>query len=108
MTYEQARDVIIAESLDGIAYTTRFGQYPSAADVANLLRALTVVRDGIRGHDTIERQLAAALFVINDQVQGNMDGALAKGIPVPKDFQESVFPELNGLLYEIFEDHEGS
>lgn len=106
MNYEEARRLVIAESLEGIAYTSRSGHYPSLAEAAPLLSALGVIHESLRGQPTIDRGLAAALFSINDQVQGNMDGALSKGIPVPNEFLKRIYPELNGLLYAIFEDHE--
>ena len=69
-----------------------------------MIEALKVIYEDLKDEDVIERQLAASLFVLNDQVQGNMAGAKEKGIEVPVEFSDEIYPQINDLLYAIFED----
>ncbi|HWQ90232.1 MAG TPA: hypothetical protein VN673_01080 [Clostridia bacterium] len=108
MDFEQARALIEYEASKGIAYTSRYGEYPDRARVSKILEALRVIHQQLRGQLTIDRKLAACLFVINDQVQGNMAGARAKGIPISEEFSNEGYFQINGLLYAIFEDWEDS
>ena len=105
MNFDEAKKIIQYESMDGIAYTSRFGDYPSKAELKKLLEALETVHQHLDGATTIDRSLAASLFVISDQVQGNYNGALDKGISLNSDFDADDLIELNELLYAIFEDH---
>jgi hypothetical protein len=102
MNFEQAKALIEHECFKGVAYTSRHGEYPDRARFGEILEALRVIHHELRGHDTIDRKLASALFVISDQVQGNMSGAHEKGIKI--DFSYEQFFELNRLISAIFED----
>jgi hypothetical protein len=104
MNFAQAKSLIEHESMEGVACTSRHGKYPDRTRVDEILEALRVIHDKLRGETTIDRKLAASLFVINDQVQGNMAGAWAKGIPIPEEFSGESYFEINELLYAIFED----
>jgi hypothetical protein len=106
MTFEQARALIEHEALAGVAYTSRYGEYPSRGRVGEILEALRTIQRELKGQEVIDRKLAAFLFIINDQVQGNMAGAQAKGIPISEEFSSLSFFEINDLLYAIFEDWE--
>lgn len=101
MNFEQAKALIEYESLKGVAYTSRHGHYPDSSRFDEILKALRVIHHELRHQQTIDRKLAAALFVINDQVQGNMAGAHAKGIKI--DFSAEDYVQINQLLYAIFE-----
>lgn len=105
MNFEEAIKVIEYEASEGIAYTSRVGTYPSKAEVKQLLLALEVIHDNLKGEALISRNLAASLFIINDQIQGNYDGALAQGIEISSDFDDEDVAQINELLYAIFEDH---
>ena len=106
MTFAEARALIAHEVTEGVAYTSRFGEYPDRAKVEQILEALRTIHRELRGQTVIDRQLAAHLFILMDQVQGNMNGALLKGIPVPEEFSSAGFFEIDDLLYAIFEDWE--
>ena len=108
MTFEEARTLIEYEVSEGVAYTSRFGEYPERARVEQILEALRTIHRELRGQTVIDRQLASMLFALNDQVQGNMNGAIAKGIPVPEEFSTVSFFEIADLLYAIFEDWENT
>lgn len=106
MTFEEATVLMEYEMLEGVAYTSRHGVYPDRARVEEILEALRVIQRELRGQAVIDRKLAACLFVINDQVQGNIAGAKAKGIPISEEFCRLSFFEISDLLYAIFEDWE--
>ena len=106
MTLDEARSLIEYEALEGIAVSSRHGEYPDRARVEEILEALRTLHRELRGQETLDRKLAACLFILNDQVQGNMAGAQAQGIPVPEEFSGTGFFEINQALYAIFEDWE--
>lgn len=91
-----------------MACTSRHGAYPDRARVAEILEALRTIHRELKGQTVLDRRLAASLFTINDQVQGNMGGALAKGIPIPEEFSTLSIFEISDLMYAIFEDWEES
>ena len=104
MTFDEAKALIEYEMLEGVAYTSRFGAYPDRVRVEEILEALRTIHRELRGQSVIDRKLAASLFVINDQIHGNMAGAEAKGIPIPNEFSALGIFEINELMYAIFED----
>jgi hypothetical protein len=104
MTFEEARAIIEFESSEGVATTSRHGVYPDRARVEEILEALRTIQRELKGQTVIDRKLAASLFVISDQVQGNMDGALARGIPISEEFSTLSFFEMDELILAIFED----
>lgn len=104
MDINEAQAIIESESLEGIAYSTKYGEYPDVKKVKMIVEALKVIHANLKGATSIDRGLASSLFIINDQVQGNMAGALSNGIDVPTIFIEKYFYEINDLLYAIFED----
>jgi aminoglycoside phosphotransferase len=106
MTLEEARVLLEYEATEGLAYTSRYGAYPDRARMEEIKEALRTIHRELRGQAVIDRKLAAFLFAINDQVQGNMSGAEAKGIPISEEFSTEGFFDINGLLYAIFEDWE--
>jgi len=106
MDFEQAKALVEYEAYHGIAYTSRHGAYPDRGRVGEISEALRVIHQHLRAQATIDRKLATCLFIINDQVQGNMAGAKAKGIPVSGEFTHESYFQINQLLYAIFEDWE--
>jgi len=104
MTFEEARAIIEFEASEGIAYTSRHGVYPIRARVEEILEALRTIHRALKGQTVIDRKLAASLFVISDQVQGNMGGALERGIPISEEFSTLSFFEIDDLILAIFED----
>jgi hypothetical protein len=104
MTFEEARAIIEFEASEGVVYTSRHGLYPDRARVEEILEALRTIHRELRGQAVIDRKLAACLFIINDQVQGNIAGAEAKGISISDEFCRLSFFEISELLYAIFED----
>jgi hypothetical protein len=104
MTFEEAKALIENEMLEGVAYTSRFGKYPDRERVEEILGALRTIHCELRGQSVIDRKLAASLFIINDQVHGNMAGAQAKGIPISEEFCTLSVFEITDLMYAIFED----
>ena len=103
MDFEEAKSIIIYESTEGVAYTSRHGAYPDRERVDQIIEALKTINEKITGDDAMDRKLAAALFVINDQYQGNMSGASSKGVELEEDVFDN-FIEINEMLYCIFED----
>ena len=104
MNLTEAKEVLFKESMEGVAYTSRFGEYPDRSQGLKIIEALRVIYKELKGEEVIDRQLAASLFVINDQVQGNMAAAEANGVKTPEEFSENIFPEINELFCAIFED----
>ena len=104
MTYEEARAIIEFEASEGVACTSRHGVYPDRVRVEEILEALRTIHQALKGQTVIDRKLAASLFVISDQVQGNMDGALARGIPITEEFRTLSFFEIDVFILGIFED----
>jgi len=104
MTFEQARAIIEFEASEGIVYTSRHGVYPDRARVQEILEALRTIHRELKGQTVIDRKLAALLFVISDQVQGNMGGALERGTPISEEFSTLSFLEIDELILAIFED----
>ena len=104
MTFEEAKAIIEFEASEGVAYTSRHGVYPDQVRVAETLEALRTIHRDLKGQTVIDRKLAASLFVISDQVQGNMNGALARGIPITEEFRTLSFFEIDVLILGIFED----
>lgn len=106
MNAEEARALILRESTEGIAYSSRWGKYPDRAHFSQIIEAIQILHRNNRGQKQVDRELVAALFVIGDQVQGNLDGAISKNIEIPAWFQEEGIVELTSALYAIFEDHD--
>ena len=104
MNLTDTTEIIFIESLEGLAVTSREDKYPTKNEAMPLLQALSFIYKHLQDEDIIERKLAASLFVLNDQVQGNMLATKAKGLDIPKEFSDEVFPQINDLIYAIFED----
>jgi hypothetical protein len=106
MNPDEARKIILRESREGIAYTSRMGDYSTKDHFYEVIDAIRVLNCSLRGKQEIERELFAALFVLGNQVEGNLHGALAKGIPVPEWLWDEGIVALNEALYAIFEDYD--
>ncbi len=106
MTPIEAKEIIIRESKEGIAYTSRMGDYSSREHFYKVIEAIGVLNVELRGQKKVDRDLFAALFVIGNQVEGNMHGALAKNLPLPDWLWDEGIVALNDALYGIFEDYE--
>jgi hypothetical protein len=107
MTPNEARDLILAESREGIAYSSRIGDYGTPERFRRLIEAIHVLQKEWRGRAEVNRGLCAALFVLGDQVNGNAHGAAAKGLKSPEWlWKEEGLALLSEALYRIFEDHE--
>lgn len=104
MTFEEARALIEFEASEGVAYSSRHGVYPDRARLAEILEALRTIHRELKGQTVIDRELAALLFAINDQVHGNLWSAIANGIPISEEFSTLSFFEMTDLMYAIFED----
>ena len=104
MTFDEARAIIEFEALEGVVYTSRHGVYPDRARVEEILEALRTIHRELKGQTVIDRKLAALLFIISDQVQGNIGGTLEKGIPISEEFCTLSFFEIDELISAIFED----
>ena len=106
MNVDEARTLIIDESINGIAYTSRMGEYPDREHFDRIISALRIIHNENKGNEFVDRRLFCALFILGDQVQGNFTGALSKNIKVPGWFRESGIVLLLSALYAIFEDHD--
>ena len=106
MNLTDARSLIIKESLEGIAYTSRMGDYSTPENFNNLLEAINTIAASIGGEKMVDRELFCALFVIGNQIEGNACGTISKEIDVPEWLLDHGIVELNEALYAIFEDHE--
>ena len=80
MDFPQAKKIIQFHALGGIAYTSRFGEYPSREKLSELTDALALIVQVVCFNKNIEKELAGWLLVLPDQIQGNFNGALQKGI----------------------------
>ena len=104
MTIEEATEIIFIESMEGLAVTTQQGQFPTHGEATPLINALDFVYKQLQNEELMNRRLAASLFVLHDQLQGNMLTAHTKGLKVPDVFSDEVFPKISDLIYAIFED----
>ena len=104
MTFEEAKAIIEFEASEGVVLTSRHDVYPDRARVEEILDALRTIHRELKGQTVIDRKLAALLFIIIDQVQGNMGGALERGIPISEEFSTLSFFEIDDLILAIFED----
>ena len=103
MTIEEAKTRVYHEASDGLAYTSRMGDYSSEENFILLLEAIRVITESLRGQDLVDRSLFSSLFVIGNQLEGNVHGALAKGLKVPGWLWDKGIVDLNEALYEVFE-----
>ena len=103
MTLEESLAKIEHETNRGIAYGSRMGDYGTKESFAELIKAIGVVRDHIEGQTTVDRRLVGNLFVLGNQVEGNVHGALAKGLSVPEWLWDQGIIDLNQVLYEVFD-----
>ncbi len=107
MTPNEAQDLILTESREGIAYSSRMGDYGTPERFRQLIDAIHVLQKEWRGRAEVNRELLAALFVLGDQINGNAYGAVAKGLNSPDWlWKEEGLALLSEALYGIFEDHE--
>lgn len=106
MNYEDAQTLIKHHAYDGIAYTSRFGEYPNKQERAQLFRALSVIAEKLRGETQINRELASWLFTVVDQVQDNFHGAIERDIELQTDFDGSDVFQINKLVNAIFCDED--
>lgn len=104
MNPTEAYALILKESEEGIAYTSRMGDYSSKENFYRMIEAIGILTEDLRGQENVDRKLFGALFVIGNQVEGNLHGALAKGICVPDWLWDEGIVALNESLYAIFED----
>ena len=105
MTPEEARQKIIKEATEGIAYGSRMGDYGSKESFYELITAIRTIRDDLKGVELVDRELFAHLFTIGNQVEGNVHGALAKGLKVPDWLWDEGLVDLIEALYEVFGDY---
>jgi len=103
MTPEEAKKRIHHEASDGIAYSSRMGDYSDEDNFSLLIEAIQTISNSLKGQETVERSLFSALFVIGNQVEGNVHGALSKGLTVPEWLWDKGIVDLNEALYEVFE-----
>lgn len=102
MSPTEAYDLVVKESEEGIAYTSRMGDYSTKEHFYKIIDAINILAKELQGKENIDRKLASALFVIGNQVEGNMHGALAKNIKIPEWLWDEGIVALNEALYEIF------
>ena len=103
MNNEEAKEIIKHHALDGIAYTSRFWEYPGKDDLAKLLAAMEVVSQSTSGKGSIEKEVEGWIVTISDQTQGNFNGAISKNIELKTDFSKSDLIKIFELAYEVFE-----
>lgn len=83
MTPNEARNLILHESREVIAYTSRMGDFGTPERFHQILGAISILQEELRGRAEVNRELFTALFVLGNQVEGNTSGAVTKGISVP-------------------------
>lgn len=106
MTPNEAQNLILQESREGIAHSSRMGDFGTPERFHQILGAISILQEELRGRAEVNRELFAALFVLGNQVEGNASGAVAKGLNVPDWLWGDGLAQLNEALYGIFEDPE--
>lgn len=89
MTGDEAVGLILREGrtgedapLDAVYMLFRMGDDPGQARMRNLINALRVVFRSLDGRDQIDRELAAALWLIGDMVLSNTGSVWAQSARV--------------------------
>jgi hypothetical protein len=106
MTPDEAQNIIFHESREGIAHSSRMGDFGTPERFQQIIAAINILHDKLRGRAEVNRELFAALFALGNQVEGNASGAFAKGLHVPDWLWGDGLALLNEALYKIFEDAE--
>jgi len=105
MTPSEAYELILQESVNGIAYLSRMGNYGTPERFHQIIDAINLLQKELRGRTEVSREWFAALFVLGNQIDGNVAGAIDKGLSVPDWLLGDGIASLNEALYAIFEDH---
>ena len=104
MSPKEAYEIVVKECEDGIAYSSRMGDYGSKERFYEMIDAIHVLREDLRDRKTVDRKLFSSLFIIGNQVEGSVHGALAKNIEVPEWLWDEGIVALNEALWGVFED----
>ena len=107
MTAEEAKKFIYLHGCegDGAAYNSRLGEYPEPELVNDLVDSMRIVFQSTRGDDLLDRRLAAALFSLINQLEGNYARAVDSGEEIRHDLDVDL-ARLNDSAMAIFEDWE--
>src|SRR5687767_12074921 len=96
MTPAEARQLILSEGIgeQGIVVLTRMGNDPGPARMHRLLEALYVEFTELGDSQTIDRELAYALFGLANHVEANVNSWMSRGAKWPDRLAERDLPEL--------------
>ncbi|MEO1350756.1 MAG: Dethiobiotin synthetase [Cyanobacteria bacterium J06635_15] len=96
MDFSTARTFILSQTLDSETKTDTFylrlqqGQPPIPGQVTTLLLALKVLFEGLHRVDTLERELAHALFILSYESRVLYDTGLNSGVEWPPMLDEDL------------------
>ena len=102
MDFNEAKKLILNSGVD-LVVGVRMGDYPSPETLTPILNALKIIFDYYQNSDEIDKELACVLFGLGFHIQGEVDGALSKGICVPEQFLEQGMVSLFLRVESIFE-----
>jgi hypothetical protein len=101
MTEQGAQELILFEGGSGedkaLFVAVRMGDDPGPERMRRLLTALQIVGDALKGQDLINRELAAALWVLGSTVVSNYEAGERNGIR----WREGFFEEIVELMNEV-------
>lgn len=107
MTLEQSVALIISEASpveDSLLSSVRRGEDPGIERMHGLIAALGTVFRSLKGHTELDRNLAAALFILGSDVPLTISSLASKGHPWRSGFMENEIYELLMGVQSIFED----
>jgi hypothetical protein len=107
MTLEEAVALIISEASpngDSLLASVRRGEDPGVERMGQLISALATVFHSLKGYPALDRNLAAALFILGSDVPLTISSLASKGHAWRSGFMEDEIYELLMGVQSIFED----
>ena len=105
MSHPDALALIHTEALgeSGLVVDARMGRELDPARVARLASAIRVVADGLRGADSLDRELAASLHVLGFLVSREAESWASRTQKLPKAVFDSLI-DLESAVEDLFFD----
>lgn len=106
MDTTEARQLILEEGIgsDGIVVLFRMGEDPGPDRMARVVEAIRVVFDDLSGAETLDRQLAYALFGLGTYTESQVSSWIRAGRTWRDDFTAMELPALLMAVESIFAD----
>jgi len=107
MNFEEAIALVTKEALseeDNLITNIRMGNYPSQQRMEQLNTALKIIFNyrSCVNEPSIHNDLAHSLFALAFHIQGEVDGALSKGMSIPDWFLEKHMFVMFLIIESIF------